>query len=66
MIKNKGGYRPGSGRKCGTGKYGEKTIPMRIPIGLVPFIKNILSKYIKKEINAKEFEKRLNHTLSSN
>ena len=30
-----GGYRSGAGRPKGTGKYGEKTFPLRIPVRLV-------------------------------
>lgn len=37
-----GGYRTGSGRPQGTGKYGEKTCPVRVPISLLPKIKALL------------------------
>lgn len=38
-----GGYRPGAGRPKGTGRYGEKTIPMRIPVSLISYVENLLA-----------------------
>jgi DNA polymerase V len=34
-IKLRGGRRTGAGRPKGTGKYGETTVPMRVPVSLV-------------------------------
>lgn len=34
MKKKHGGYRPNSGRKSGWGKFGEKTVTVRIPHSL--------------------------------
>lgn len=44
-MKNKGGYRPGSGRPYGSGTYGEATIQIRVPLTLEKKIKYILEKY---------------------
>lgn len=37
-----GGYREGAGRPKGTGRYGEVTQPIRVPIKLLPKIKALL------------------------
>lgn len=42
-TSKKGGYRPGSGRPEGTGKYKERTRPIRIPDSLLPQIKALLA-----------------------
>ena len=34
-VKKRGGKRPGAGRPHGTGLYGEKTKPLRIPLSLM-------------------------------
>lgn len=34
-VKKRGGRRPGAGRPHGTGMYGEKTKPLRIPLSLM-------------------------------
>ncbi len=44
-----GGYREGSGRPRGTGKFGERTQPVRVPISLLPEIKKLLSERKKQE-----------------
>jgi len=36
---NWGGARPGSGRKPGTGSYGEPTQPLRVPLSLLPVVR---------------------------
>jgi DNA polymerase V len=38
-----GGPRPGAGRKTGTGPYGEKTRPMRIPVSVLPAVQALLA-----------------------
>lgn len=38
-----GGKRPGAGRRKGSGPYGEQTRPIRVPLSLVPCIKDLLS-----------------------
>lgn len=43
-MSNKGGYRPGSGRPHGSGRYKESTHPIRIPTSLVPQVKGLLAK----------------------
>jgi DNA polymerase V len=35
----RGGARPGSGRKQGTGGYGEPTEPVRVPVSLLPIVR---------------------------
>lgn len=39
QTNSHGGYRPGAGRKHGTGKFGEPTESIRVPISLVPIVK---------------------------
>lgn len=41
-ASKRGGKRPGAGRKCGTGTYGEATKAIRVPESLVPAIKTLL------------------------
>jgi DNA polymerase V len=40
-----GGYRPGAGRPCGSGKFREKTAPIRIPERLLPQVREMLNYY---------------------
>jgi DNA polymerase V len=44
MVNDRGhgGYRPGAGRPTGTGKFGEKTKPIRVPRSLLPQITELL------------------------
>jgi hypothetical protein len=42
-----GGYRKNAGRPEGTSKYKEKTVPIRIPITLIPYIKIALDDYAR-------------------
>lgn len=45
-IKGKsGGYRKGSGRKK---KFGEATVPMRIPVSIVPKVEKLIDQVKKK------------------
>ncbi|HQT27219.1 MAG TPA: translesion error-prone DNA polymerase V autoproteolytic subunit [Burkholderiales bacterium] len=44
----RGGYRPGAGRKTGTGAYKEPTKPIRVPESQVAVILDYLSAYRKK------------------
>lgn len=49
----RGGQRPGAGRPEGTGKYHEKTYPVRIPVSLLPKVHDMLEKYLSwKELVA--------------
>ena len=52
MVKKvkAGGYRLGAGRPKGTGKYGELTQAIRIPVSLLPQIEAILSQRENPEI----------------
>lgn len=43
MTKTHGGKRPGAGRKPGTGRYGEETTVMRVPVSEVSNIRDFLS-----------------------
>ena len=38
----RGGRRPGAGRKTGSGRYGEPTQPVRVPVSLVPALRSWL------------------------
>ena len=42
MTKNHGGKRKGAGRKH---KYGCKTVSVRIPVNILPYIMTILKEY---------------------
>ncbi len=46
--KRSGGNRKGAGRAVGTGKFGEDTIVMRIPVSQKPVIADFLSAYHRK------------------
>ena len=39
----RGGIRKGAGRKAGTGAYGEKTIPIRVPLSTVGSVRSLLA-----------------------
>lgn len=41
-VISRGGYRPGAGRKFGSGPHGEKTVTMRAPQSLKPSIVSLL------------------------
>jgi len=41
----RGGYRPGAGRKAGSGPFGEATKPVRVPESQVPAILDFLEAY---------------------
>lgn len=53
MLKKSksGGYRPGSGRPKGTGKYREPTEPLRVPRSLLPQVKDLLAYYLETAEN---------------
>lgn len=40
-----GGRREGAGRKSGSGKYGEPTVPVRVPQGLSDRLQEVLTTY---------------------
>ena len=68
LDKTHGGIRVGSGRKTGTGKFGEATSVVRIPSSQEPVIKDFLAAYQKKKISESidaitEFELPELHTL---
>lgn len=44
----RGGYRPGAGKKPGTGAYGEPTKPIRVPESQVPVVLDFLVSYRNK------------------
>ena len=46
--QNRGGYREGSGRKVNSGKYKEKTVPIRAPVSLAPTVWDLLDELEKK------------------
>lgn len=48
MKNNHGGKRKGAGRPKGTGRYGEETIPVRIPVSLLDKFREWLSNNLKK------------------
>lgn len=47
----RGGFRPGAGRRVGTGKFREPTSVVRIPTSQEPVIKDFLAAYQKKRLN---------------
>jgi len=47
-----GGYRPGSGRPKGTGKYGERTYPVRVPLSMLSDVEALLAQ--KSNANIEE------------
>jgi DNA polymerase V len=42
MNSSHGGKRTGAGRPKGSGRYGEKTLPLRVPLSLVEEVKSFL------------------------
>lgn len=48
----RGGIRAGAGRKVGTGKFGEETSVLRVPISQTPVIKDFLAAYQRKKLTA--------------
>ena len=40
--KARGGARPGAGRRPGSGRYGESTVPVRIPVSLQASVLRLL------------------------
>jgi DNA polymerase V len=56
MLKKSksGGYRPGSGRPKGTGKYREPTEPLRVPRSLLSQVKDLLAYYLETGHNTIE------------
>lgn len=50
---NLGGFREGAGRPHGTGKYGEASKAIRIPVSLIPKVESLLKKNLI--INKKDF-----------
>jgi len=54
MLKKSksGGFRPGSGRPKGTGKYREATEPLRVPRSLLPQVKDLLAYYLEQREGA--------------
>ncbi len=48
----RGGIRKGAGRKLNSSKFGEQTIPVRIPKSLVPKIKELLMKADKIQLGS--------------
>jgi DNA polymerase V len=47
-----GGTRLGAGRKTGTGAYGEKTQPVRIPVSVLPAVRALLTRLGEKPTGA--------------
>lgn len=41
-MGNHGGKRHGAGRKYGTGKYGEATKPVRVPVSLIDDVRRFI------------------------
>jgi DNA polymerase V len=48
-MTNRGGRRPGAGRKSGTSRFGEPTTAIRIPVSQAPHIHDFLSAYESKK-----------------
>jgi DNA polymerase V len=45
VTPKRGGLRPGSGRKSGSGRYSEPTQPVRVPVSLLPDLQVLLAAY---------------------
>ena len=45
--KQRGGKRQGAGRKAGSGAFGEATQAVRVPVSLIPTLKNLLKQHGK-------------------
>ena len=43
----RGGYRKGAGRSRGTGKYGEPTVPVRVPVSMVDWVTAVIDDAMK-------------------
>lgn len=52
LKKSRGGKRELSGRKVGTGRFGEVTSVVRIPSSQEPVIKNFLAAYQRKKLSS--------------
>ncbi len=52
----KGGFREGGGRRHGSGKYGEKTAQIRVPLTLLPHVKLLLENYIDNGLKVQVVE----------
>ncbi len=44
----RGGYRVGAGRRAGTGKYGEQTVNVRVPLSLVGAVTEMLATHVSQ------------------
>lgn len=51
-VKRSGGHRPGAGRPSGTGKFKEKTRPLRVPESLIPKIAELLDSFKGSSMNS--------------
>jgi DNA polymerase V len=51
QSNNHGGKRPDAGRKFGSGKFKEPTMPLRVPASQAPVIKDFLAAYQRKKMN---------------
>lgn len=44
-----GGYRKGAGRPRNTGKYGEPTVPVRVPVSMVSWVQAVIDDVMKPQ-----------------
>ena len=49
-MTNHGGKRPGAGRKPGSGKFGETTTAIRVPVSQVPVIYDFIAAHKQKDL----------------
>ncbi len=54
----RGGKRKGAGRKVGSGKYGEPTKPVRVPVSLIDKVKVFINKWRDYENKNEEILKK--------
>ncbi len=50
MVR-RGGARPGAGRPKSSGKFGESTQVVRVPISLVPEVLKMIEDFVRERIN---------------
>jgi DNA polymerase V len=49
VSRTHGGARPGSGPKVGSGRFGEPTQPVRVPVSLLPTVRDLLARCRRSE-----------------
>ena len=55
-MSSKGGARKGAGRKPGSGKWGEPTVPVRVPASKAPLISQVIEGWQLQRFMARTFK----------